>query len=191
MTDSCSETVGSDSGIWTKGRTLAQILFSIAFVAVADGLFYGHPVGWTLGAYGALTGAGVIVLGGLRFRNLPSVLLGVCFWGLCLRAVIDPEPLVVVLGLSILVALALTLREGWTWSLTRWCSRCLQFLFEMIKSYVLALGFALALPFAPVYAVFRVKHLRAWLIPLLLGCVFLGIFALANPVISLGLSSVG
>ena len=191
MTDSCSETVGSDSGIWTKGRTLAQILFSIAFVAVADGLFYGHPVGWTLGAYGALTGAGVIVLGGLRFRNLPSVLLGVCFWGLCLRAVIDPEPLVVVLGLSILVALALTLREGWTWSLARWCSRYFQFFFGMVKSYVLALGFVLVLPFAPAYAVFRAKQLRAWLIPLLLGCVFLGIFALANPVISLGLSSVG
>ncbi len=190
MADRHSEKVDAVSSCLQNGRTPVQILFSIAFVALADWLFYRHPVGWTLGAYGALAGVGVILLGGTSFRGRPSALLGACYFSLCLRAVIEPEPMVIFLGLSAWVSLTLTLREGWTWSLARWCSRWGQFLFGLLKSYALAAGFVLALPLAPAYAILRVKRLRAWLIPLGLGLVFVGLFALANPVISLAFSTV-
>lgn len=190
MSDSHSDKADRASNSLLKGSTLTQILFSLVLVAVADWLFYRHPVGWTLGAYGALAGVGVILLGGSSFRGLPSVLLGACYFCLCLRAVIEPEPMVIFLGLSAWVSLTLTLREGWTWSLSRWCSRWGRFLFGLLKSYALAAGFMLALPFAPVYALLHVKRLRSWLIPLGLGLVFLGLFAFANPVISLALSTV-
>jgi len=190
MSDSDSGNVDAFSIRLLNGRTLAQILFSLVLVAVADWLFYRQPVGWTLGAYGAMAGVGVILLGGSSFRGRPSALLGACYFSLCLRAVIEPEPMVIFLGMCAWVSLTLTLREGWTWSLPRWCSRWGQFLFGLLKSYALAAGFMLALPFAPVYALLRVKGLRAWLIPLMLGVVFLGLFALANPVISLALSTV-
>lgn len=150
MTENSSETVGHSSDILSTERTLTHLLFSIVLVAMADWLFYRHPVGWTLGAYGALAGAGVILLGDSRFRSLPSVLLGVCYFGLCLRAVIEPEPMVIFLGLSAWVSLTLTLREGWTWSLARWCSRWGQFLIGLLKSYALTAGFVLALPFVPI-----------------------------------------
>jgi hypothetical protein len=190
MTDNHSEADGIVLGALADRRMLAQICFSLALVALADGLFYRHPVGWTLGAYGALSGLGVILLGASPFRSLPSVLLGVCFFGLCLRAVIDPEPMAVLLAAPAGIALTLTLREGWTWSLARWLLRGRQFVFGLLKSYVLAAIFALALPVAPVYALLRVKGLRAWLIPLALGLLFLGLFALANPVIALAVSAV-
>jgi hypothetical protein len=189
MTDNRSETGDGGFGFLEQGRTLAQIIFSITLVAVADWLFYRHSVGWTLGAYGALSGLGVILLGGSRFRSLPSVLLGVCYFSLCLRAVIDPEPLVISLALPAWVSLTLTLREGWSWSLLRWCSRWCQFVCGLIKSYALAAFFTLSAPFLPVYALVRVKRVRTWRLPLLLGLVFLGLFALANPVISLAFST--
>ena len=190
MSDSHSDKADRASNSLLKGSTLTQILFSLVLVAVADWLFYRHPVGWTLGAYGVLAGVGVILLGGSSFRGLPSVLLGACYFCLCLRAVIEPEPMVIFLGLSAWVSLTLTLREGWTWSLSRWCSRWGGFLFGLLKSYALAAGFMLALPFAPVYALLHVKRLRSWFIPIGLGLVFLGLFAFANPVISLALSTV-
>lgn len=87
------------------------------------------------------------------------------------------------------VSLTLTLRGGWTWGLSRWCCRWGRFFCGLLKSCALAVFFALALPFAPIYAVLRVKRLRTWLIPLLLGFVFFGLFALANPVISLAFSA--
>jgi len=186
MTDSNTGAAGAVA----NGRILAQILFSIAGAGLADWLFYRHSVGWTLGAYGALAGAGVILLGGPRFKTLPSVLLGVCFFGLCLRAVVDPEPLVVLLGLILWVAFTLTLRGGWSWSLICWMGRGLLFGREMVKSYALAAGCLAVLPFVPALALLKVKRLRAWMLPLLFGLVFLGLFALANPVIALGLSSV-
>jgi len=177
-------------GSYVKGRTLAQILFATAFVGLADWLFYGHPVGWTLGAFGVLSGAGVVLLSDTRFNTLPSVSLGACFFGLCLRAMVDPDPFTVFLGVVIWVVFTLTLRGGWTWGLLVWIGRGFLFVCGIIKSYALAAGFLTILPLVPILALLKIKRLRVWLIPLLLGLVFLGLFALANPVISLALTSV-
>ena len=190
MTDRVAGVGGQCPGSYAKGRTLAQILFAAACVGLADWLFYGHPVGWTLGAFGVLSGAGVVLLGDARFGTLPAVLLGACFFGLCLRAMVDPEPFAVFMGVVLWVAFTLTLRCGWTWGLSVWLGRGFLFVWGLVKSYALAAGLLTVLPLLPVLALLRIKRLRAWLIPLLLGLVFLGLFALANPVISLALTSV-
>lgn len=170
-------------------RTILQILASVALVVLADWLFYRQPIGWTLGAYGAIAGVIVMLLGDSRFRKLPSLLLGVCYFSLCFRTLVDPEPLGVILGLLAWVTLTLTLREGWSWSLMLWCSRWYQFFSGMMWSLLMAAISVLVLPFVPVYAVLRVQQFRAWRFPFLLGFVFLGLFALANPVIALVFST--
>src|SRR5574344_623044 len=107
MTDHVAGVAGPGLGSYVRQNVCAQILFAAASVGLADWLFYGHAVGWTLGAFGALSGAGIALLGETRFRALPSALLGVYFFGLCLRAVVDPDPLVVFLGLVSWVAFTL------------------------------------------------------------------------------------
>ncbi|HNX36432.1 MAG TPA: DUF4173 domain-containing protein [Kiritimatiellia bacterium] len=191
MTDHIEGETEPILGSYVKGNTLAQILLVVACVGLADWLFYDHPVGWTLGAFGAVSGAGIAWLGEARYRALPSVLLGACFFALCLRAVFDPDPLVIFLGLAAWVAFTLTLRGGWSWSLTCWLGRGALFFWGLVKAYFSAAGVLTLLPLAPLLALLKVRRLRAWLIPLMLGLVFLGLFALANPVLSRALKSVG
>lgn len=190
MTDHIARVAELVPGANLKGRTLAQILFATACTGLADWLFYGHPVGWTLGVFGMLSCAGVVLLGDVRVNTLPPVVLGGCFVGLCLRALIDPDPFTVFLGVVIWIAFTLTLRGGWTWGLTCWIGRGILFFCGFVKSYALAACFLMLLPFSPILALLRIRRLRAWLIPLLLGLVFLGLFALANPVIAFALTSV-
>ena len=189
MTHKRFELVDGFIDFFAKRRTSAQLLASIALVVLADWLFYAHPIGWTLGGYGAFAGVVVILLGDSRFRKLPSILLGVCYFSLCLRAVVDPEPWVVILGFSVWVSLTLTLREGWSWSLKIWFTRWYQFVSGYLWSLLIATISVLVLPLVPVYAVLRVQRFRAWRFPFLLGFVFLGLFAIANPVISLVFST--
>lgn len=182
--------VSRAKGFFGERRTRAHLLFAVAGVALADWLFYGHVVGWTLGAFGALAGLGVLLLGESGVKSRPAFLLGLVYFTLCGRAVVEPEPPVVLLGAAVCALWVLTLRGGWSWSLPFWCSRGCRLLLSMFKSFVLAPCFALVLPLVCTCSLLRLNRLRAWLIPLGLGAVFLGLFASANPVISLALSSV-
>ncbi len=182
--------VSRAKAFFRDGRTRGHLLVAVAGVALADWLFYGHPVGWTLGAFGALTGLGVLWLGESRSRSIPALLLGTAFFILCGRAIVEPAPLVVLLGLGLCVLWVLALRGGWSWSLPCWASRGRKLLLGLFKSLALAPCFALVLPLVGACSLLRVNRLRAWVIPLGLGAVFLGLFASANPVISLALSDV-
>lgn len=126
--------------------------------------------------------------GGSRSGSLSALLLGAAFFTLCGRTVVEPEPSVVFLALVAFFLWVLTLRGGWSWSLSCWASRGGMLLLGLFKSLVLAPCFALVLPLVGACSLLRVNRLRAWLIPLGLGAVFLGLFASANPVLSLALS---
>ncbi len=172
-----------------EGRVRAHLLLAVAGVALSDWLFYGHAAGWTLGACGALSGLGVLWSGAPRVKSVPALLLGAAFFILCGRAVVEPEPPVVLLGLGAGFLWLLTLRGGWSWSLSCWCARARQLLLGLLRSAALAPCCALMLPLVGACAALRVNRLKAWLIPLGLGVVFLGLFSFANPVLSLALSS--
>lgn len=170
--------------------TRMQFACAVAFVVLADWLFYGHKVGWTLGAFGCLLGVGAVYLGTARVRSRAAIWLGVCYGVLCFRAVVDPEPRVVFLGCLVGIGFLATVREGWTWRGGIWFGRLLHFALKLCKSYGVVAAAMVAAPFFPVYALLHVKRVRRWIVPVALGCVFLGLFAYANPVIALGVSSV-
>ena len=171
-------------------RMVGQILFSLMLVALADWFFYGHTVGWTLGAFGLLFGGGVLLLGDVRAWTRAAAWLGTCYVVLCLRMMIDPEPRVVLLGSLSGVGLMFTARSGWTWRGTVWLRRLRQIALDTAKSWLVAAGFTVAAPLLPIVYLSRTRRIQRWLLPVALGCLFLGLFAHANPVISLALSAV-
>ena len=181
---------GCLGAFWGDARTRVQLACAVALAGLADWLFYKHEVGWTLGAFGLLLAVGAVLLGAERMRSRATVWLGVCYGVLCLRAAVEPEPRVVILGCLVGFGLLATVRDGWTWGGGTWLGRFLQFALKIGKSYVVALGVMMAAPLLPVYALIHAKRVQRWLVPFVLGCVFLGLFALANPVIGLWLSSV-
>lgn len=164
---------------------------SLAFVVLGDWLFYGYARGWTVGAYGCLLGLAV-VLGACRTRRTATHdrrtgggwqagLLGVAFLGLCARCAVEPNRPTLMLGTACLVSLALTLREGWLDSALAWVWRWVHFVVHgVVRTAFLAGASAVVLPFVGLHP----KWLRAWLIPVVLGAFFVGLFAMANPIIA-------
>lgn len=170
--------------------TIRHVCFTLVLVALADWLFYCQPVGWTLGTYGMLAGLATLLPGGTaRPCGAPVLVLSACFFGACFRAAVDPGAPIVAAAACSWAALILAVRGGWTWSAARWCVRVWRFACDTLTAYAKVGLVAIVLPFAPFTLLFQSKRARPWLIPLALGLLFLGLFALANPVICLGLTA--
>lgn len=169
---------------------------SLCSAALADFLFYDQIVGWTLGGFVAW------LLLVLLLRNGRSLLAGrrwawgwalsIMTLGLCISLVLEPGAIAVILSLIMLSTLAM-LAHGWADRSLGW-----RWLGQMGVSW----GLAVARPIRDSRLarrwVRRTQGLRSraigvakwiWalagiLIPLVLSLIFLGLFALANPVVS-------
>lgn len=169
---------------------------SLFSAVLADFLFYDQIVGWTLGGFVAW------LLLVLLLRNGRSLLAGQRWaWGwalsmmtvgLCVSLVLEPGTIAVVLSLIMLSTLAM-LAHGWSDRSLGWPWLC-----QMGMSW----GLAAARPIRDNRLarrwVRRTQGLRSraigvakWIwalagvvIPLVLSLIFLGLFALANPVVS-------
>jgi hypothetical protein len=173
-------------------------VIALGVMALADVLFFRQWVGWTLGGFCAVVVV-LLLLRHARGLSRRSSSLHVLLWSGVLFAlagamVLEPGPLPLVLlvvGLSGLVIEARdggrALRLGWAWLgrlgwlwLTLWArpildSRLVQRWLSRRKTGWAAKGLAL----------FRFLFLLAGIVvPAVLGLVFLGLFASANPVIA-------
>ncbi len=166
------------------------LLLIPVLVILADWFFYDRQLGWTLGAYGALLALAVIQPGGFRSGGRPAWLLGAGFLGLCARCVVEPGWFSLILALLFLVSLAITLRDGWQANALTWVFRWRDFLARGGLTVLVAVpAIVESLGQKCCRSESREKLLRAWLIPLLLSVVFIGLFAGANPIIAKGLGS--
>jgi len=179
----------------------ALIGVSLVTAALADFLFYKHVVGWTLGGFVAWMLLIILVRNGrallLGRRRLWGWALSVMTVGLCVSLVLEPGVLAVVLALIALGSLAMLRRGegamlGWGWLgrlgavwalalvrpvmdtqvVNRWQRRAVK-LGGRAVSFV-RLGWAVA----------------GVVVPAVLSLIFLGLFALANPVVQQWFSSV-
>jgi hypothetical protein len=172
---------GQHAGAMTRqpvpGVATATLLCA-GFVLAADFLFYRRPVGWTVGLYGLLLEA-AIVLGGSFARRAPAGLIGGATAVLLLWCSVEPGRLTVVLAATGLVSLGLLSREGWCGAAVVWFARWAAFL---------ATGWTSL--FADVVASHRGRKggalgcLAKWAVPVVLSLVFLTLFAMANPIIA-------
>ena len=99
------------------------IALCIGFVVVADWFFWEAPVGWTLGGYGLLLMAAVLLTGEGRANRMGVATVTTAVAVLCLYCFEEPSLLIVLMGILGLATLGLLLREGWGHSVLVWFER--------------------------------------------------------------------
>ncbi len=156
---------------------------------LADWLFYGHPLGWGMGAFAFLLLLAIWIASPTPTPTSRGTLVGaIAILGLCIRCIYEPNVLSLILLTLGLLTFGLARREGWTPSAGLWFLRWLETLsLGWLESWK-TLGDVIRLPFSTHLAEKAARKFRLALIPLLLGGVFLALLAYANPLIGRALS---
>jgi hypothetical protein len=177
-----------------KLRRSAALLAALclALIAVGDLFFYHQPVGCTLGLFAAVMLAAVSLREHRYLRGWPGRATLIAMIGLLLALIEHPGPLRVTMALLALTSIALLNRFEWTTSVTAWASRWSEMLLRIfaqlpidlrnINRWTRAHG-------GPTAKTLRI--IAKWTIPVLLSAVFVGLFAVANPIIEKWLHSAG
>jgi len=166
-------------------RSAGFLLFLWALLVVlADWFFYRHHLGWTLGAYAFLLGAGILARDGRALGCGPGRLLTVAWLGLSAALVLDPSLLAVLYALGTLVLLRMIASAGWTERGEEWCRRW---------AVLATSGWGRIFRDSRLIGRRRGSRRRhgrrmsgllaRWFIPVVLSIVFLVLFRLANPII--------
>lgn len=160
-------------------------LLCVALVIVADRLFYDQPLGWTGGLFAALLAVGVLIRNARGLRVWAGRITLLALAGLVLALVEHPGPLRITMALLALASLAAINHHGWTTSASAWIARW----FEIFsRAFVqLPTDIVWANRWTRTHGGRAARALRTfsqWSIPVLLSLVFIGLFALANPVVS-------
>ena len=169
---------------WRRGYGLL-IGGTLLSVALADFLFYDHVVGWTAGLFAAALLALLVIRGGRFFTHLPGRVLFAAAAGLVVALVEEPGPLPVLMTCLCIAMLAILNRAEWTTSVAAWARRLVHLLTRGLLRLFLDNRVALRwLARQPVSTAGPLRGAAAWGLPALLGLAFVGLFTLANPVIS-------
>jgi len=166
-----------------------HIAVSFILTALADWLFFDHPLGWTVGAYGGLLLTILMILPSPRPHSRMALLFSLLTLGLCLRCVYEPNVLSEILILLGLITIALVQREEWSTDAWIWLQRITHFCLDGPLQVVGHIGRAIFSSMTCALSDRKLSTLGVWLIPVLCGVAFLSLFALANPVISLTLDT--
>jgi hypothetical protein len=169
------------TGWWLRRRASFLLALSLGLAVLADYLFYDAPVGWTAGLYTAALLLALAMRSLAWLRTWPGRILALGTATLGATMVLDPTPLAVILASLGLITLAMMDRQGWTGSFTRWLLRWAAFAWQIVAG-----------PLRDMAVVRRLRRWSSrpsnndrwqWLVALAGGAVFVGLFALANPMI--------
>lgn len=178
-----------------RGSTFITIA-ALALVVAADFLFYGQTLGWTAGLFVLGLLLVLLIRPAARCARGATCAIALAAAGLAVTMIEEPTPLTISVTSIVIVVLAITRRQGWTGSTRQWLERWGKFL---------AFGWLKVARDAVVGAKWVRRHpgthlrgpataawaLGKWIIPLLLGSVFVGLFAVANPVVERWVSHAG
>lgn len=182
MNEAKEQQEGPDPGA-SRVLTARDLLPVAAFTALADLFFFGHPLGFTGGCFAGLLLVAIAVSRPASRWSRCEVALGVAVLGLCLRCVYEPSRIGLALLASGLALLAAGRHVGWRGDAWDGLMRlsCLA-----TRGIAWAAGQIVSLAARPggatVSGGVRAFFVR-WALPLLLGAVFAGLFAFANPII--------
>ena len=169
---------------WRRGYGLL-LGGTLAAVALADWLFYGHPVGWTAGLFVAALLALLVLLGAGFMRHRPGQVLFLAAAGLVVALVEEPGPLPVLMTALCLAMLSVLNRAEWTASVVAWSARLLDLLTRgLLRLFADNRLAARWIARHPLSAARPANAAVTWALPAGLGVAFVGLFTLANPLIS-------
>ena len=179
---------------WAE-RLRIRRLATLALVVAADWLFHDEPVGWTAGAYLVLLAAVVARTHRGRWPRLPRRVrsgIGLVLVALVGVLVIEPDALSLSLAAAGLVCLAMVGRAGWTSDPATWIRRWERLLRKagprLVGDFQRSGGIQATGRGLVRAGTVALLALRGWGVPTLLTSVFVGLFALANPIVAEGLS---
>jgi len=178
-------TTATTPSLW-RGSFTFLTTACLGLIALADWLFYDHTLGWTAALFAAALVC-VMCIRSTRFLRIgfPGWILFIAALGMIVLLAEEPTPLTVPYAILLLGTLALINANGWTSSALAWVNRWCQLLVlgwlrPILDSRLVAQWVARS----PITRVSRGWGIGGWIVPVMLGCVFLGIFCIANPILS-------
>ena len=171
------------TGLSLRRRASFALAMTFGTVILADWLLYNQPVGINLAIFGAALLLAVLMRGGVALRTWLGRGFALACVGMVAALTLEPGPLPVVMGMACLFALAVADRGGWSnaaalyvLGIGRFVGRmCIQPLLDARIGHRWQRSRGMRNPFLVV--------LVRWVIPVLLSLIFVGLFALANPII--------
>jgi len=168
-------------------RTAFLLTAVIGIVWISDFLFYHQPVGWSLSIFLAAASVFLICKGGAYLRTRTAMMSMLVLASLLIAFAVQPGPLVLLMSLGALSALALLIRQGaprdpaqlifglFKFGCASWFRAILDL--RLFGRYFQRKSFT---AFAKKFA----KGIHSWILPVGGSLVFSSLFSLANPVIS-------
>ena len=175
---------------WRRSYTFV-CLATASIVAAADFFFYGHVVGWTVAA---ILAAMFFLIAARDTRFLQTTLgriLTLALLGLLIALIEQPFYLNVAYALLCLSAIALINKTGAHNDFTRWLRQWTRWLAVGWLSFFIDQNAVVRFLIRRGVSPARARGIGVWVLPALLTCVFIAIFAFANPIISDWLSRLG
>jgi hypothetical protein len=165
-------------------------LATTLIVAAADYFFWDTRVGWTAAALVAATFAFIALRDTRFFRSIIGKVFALALLGLLVALIEQPFYLNIAYALLCLSGVALVNAMGPENDFTRWLKRWTRWVsFGWLRFFIdnsAVVRFLMRRGISPG----RARGIAAWIVPTLLSCIFIAIFAWANPIISNWLSHV-
>ena len=169
---------------WRRGYWFLIAATTLS-VALADWLFYGHPVGWTAGLFTAFVLALLTLRGGAFLRNWRGMLVLLAAGGLVAALVEEPTPLAVLLAILAACMLAVLNRNAWPGGTRLWALRLVEGIGIALVRVVTDNRIALRwIRRRPMSGAGPARLVTVWALPVVLGAVFVALFRAANPIIA-------
>lgn len=161
-----------------------KIISMLGLTVLADFLFYEHQIGWTLGLFGLLM-VGACVLHNPRIcKSIPGQIILLLTVGQCVLQIEKTSLLCFTLMFMGIISLAVLSQGGWKEDAAIWLRRILSATCRVLRPLNQALiGFKkYRQRYLPPNHFARI--LRGWFLPIVLSCVFIALFANANPIMT-------
>ena len=173
---------------WRRSYSLL-ITSTLLTVALADFFFYDHVIGWTAAGFTFVLLLLVTLHDPRPLRTRGGWIILLALLGLIYSLVEQPTWLNIPLTLLCLGMLAIVAQTGWQRNATDWIAYWTSLLFNgLVRLFAdnrIASRWVARRGLSPR----ATRGIAAWILPLLLGAIFIILFAIANPVISEWLTS--
>jgi hypothetical protein len=174
---------------WRRSYALL-LAATLGAVWAADYLFYGQPLGWAGSLFLAMLIAMIAIRSARFLRTWGGRVIALAALGLCFALVEEPTWLNLTYALLCIGTLAIINRDGWANNLPQWARRWARLLAGVTRIFSdnsIVMRWAARHGISPTIA----RGVFAWTLPLILGSVFVAIFAWANPIIADWVSNFG